>query len=70
MTTIELNDNQSDKTNFKGVFGPLEDEIHIRRYLEKYRHITTFKGAFKQVFKYLFYQYASAEKMDLSHKKI
>ena len=38
------------KSNFKGKFGPLEDEITINRYYEKYKDIEVIKGAFKKVF--------------------
>jgi hypothetical protein len=35
--------------NFRGVIGPLEDEIHIRKFYEKHRNTPLFNGAFKQV---------------------
>lgn len=53
MTSAEINipqnQDSSEKVNFKGTFGPLEDEIHIRKFLEKYKNTSTFKGAFKHV---------------------
>lgn len=53
MSTIstgkEKFDSRIEKSNFKGTFGPLVDEIEIRKYLEKYKNIPNFKGAFYHV---------------------
>jgi hypothetical protein len=43
----EINEQQ---TSFKGKFGPLEDEITIQKYLEKYNALETVKGAYKKVY--------------------
>jgi hypothetical protein len=37
------------KTKFHGVYGPLEDEITILKYVEKYKDIEIVSGAFKKV---------------------
>jgi hypothetical protein len=37
------------KTKFHGSFGPLEDEMTILKYVEKYKNIEIVKGAFKKV---------------------
>jgi len=37
-------------TQFSGTFGPLEDEIYIRKYYEKFKNTPLFRGAFKNVF--------------------
>lgn len=34
---------------FSGVYGPLEDEIYIRKYFEKFRNTPLYRGAFKNV---------------------
>jgi hypothetical protein len=34
---------------FTGTFGPLEDEIYIRKYYEKFKNTPLFRGAFKNV---------------------
>ncbi len=47
--TTEIPADSIKENNFKGKFGPLEDEIEILKYLEKYKNTPTFKGAFKQV---------------------
>ncbi len=46
--TTEIPADYIKENNFKGKFGPLEDEIQILN-LEKYKNTPTFKGAFKQV---------------------
>lgn len=48
-TIIEGRKEDSEKINFKGKFGPFEDEIHIRKFLEKNKNTSTFKGAFRHV---------------------
>lgn len=53
---LELN-NDKDKSkteeeelgNFRGTMGPLEDEIHIRKFYEKNKNTPLFNGAFKNV---------------------
>ena len=40
----DLNENK-----FKGLFGPLDDEITVTKYIEKYKSIEPVKGAFKKV---------------------
>ena len=33
--------------NFRGTCGPLEEEIHIRKFYEKHKNTPLFNGAFK-----------------------
>jgi len=34
---------------FSGLYGPLEDEIYIRKYYEKHKNTPLYRGAFKNV---------------------
>jgi hypothetical protein len=63
----EIDNFLTEKTNFKGEFGPLEDEIQIRKFLEKNKNTTTFKGAFSHV--KLIYK-ISVDRMELFQEKI
>jgi hypothetical protein len=40
--------------NFRGSLGPLEDEIHIKKFYEKHKNTPIFNGAFKHVKKNFF----------------
>jgi hypothetical protein len=40
---------ESENKEFKGILGPLEDEIHIRKFAEKHKNAPLYNGAFKQV---------------------
>lgn len=46
--------NEEELGNFRGSMGPLEDEIHIRKFYEKHRNTPIYNGAFKHV-KYFIY---------------
>ena len=48
-TTIPIALSEDSKSDFKGQFGPLEEEISVKRYLEKHKNAPIFKGAFKNV---------------------
>jgi hypothetical protein len=47
---LESKSEDEQSGNFRGVFGPLEDEIHIRKFYEKNKNTPLFNGAFKNVF--------------------
>jgi hypothetical protein len=50
---LELSDSSKNEEeelgNFRGTIGPLEDEIHIRKFSEKNKNAPLFNGAFKHV---------------------
>jgi len=46
----DVSKNEGDELgNFRGSMGPLEDEIHIRKFSEKHKNAPLFNGAFKHV---------------------
>lgn len=49
--TLEKNNKPEEEEtgNFRGTMGPLEDEIHIRKFYDKHRNTPVFNGAFKNV---------------------
>jgi hypothetical protein len=40
---------ETNANRFKGKFGPLEDEMTIQKYVNKYRSLEPVKGAYKKV---------------------
>jgi hypothetical protein len=47
--TLDKEVEEEEYGQFSGVYGPLEDEIYIRKYFEKFRNTPLYRGAFKNV---------------------